>query len=217
MKLFAVTIVVIGCVYSVPAHAAFARPGKNLCFNGSFDNTNNALEGWNYDYRWLGNANYMDNHNRVSVVPSEARKKTVLRYKGGTQGKVESKPIPFELGYRYKCTLDMKGSAVRMYFAGYKWQPGVRPHLDPHLGKLRKIYKSKPWVGAAGNRWQTVSFEFPLKNLSDLAMQSLKYVRFVTVYLLCDIGGEVFWNNVRVTRTKLSRSTSRLKNTRLKK
>ena len=173
--------------------------GENLCVNGGFDDNGDPLAGWNYDYQWWGNEHYMQNHTRVSVVSGEGLKRDVLRINAPPESKVESKPIVFEKDARYRCTLDVRGGPARIYFAGYKWKPGVRPHADPHLGELRKIYKSKPFTGSPRS-WQTVSFEFPLKNLSGLGRKHLKYIRFISVYIWAN--GEVFVDNVKVTKIK---------------
>lgn len=185
-----------------------AAPTQNLCYNGTFDNATNALDGWTYDYQWEGNSHYMANHTRVSAQAGQNGRSKVMFINGGVETKVESKPIPFEAGARYQCALDITGTAMpHIYFAGYKWKPGVRPHADPHVGDLRKIYKSEfrnHKVTGGGGGWQRVSFEFPLPNLSDLAKQHLKDVRFITVYV-CVVdgsGGQVYLDNVEVKKIR---------------
>jgi hypothetical protein len=189
--------VVLPCAAQRPV-----REGPNLCYNGTLDNPTNSLAGWTSDYRWLGNKNYMANHTRVSVLPGHRGKQNVLFINGNKETKVESKPIPFEKGARYRCTMDLLTTCTpHIYFAGYKWQPGVRPYEDPHLGDLRNIYRSKRQRVRASS-WKRITFEFPQKNLSKLAMKHLKYVRFFTVYIIVVDGafGQVYVDNVKVTR-----------------
>ena len=198
-----VALLVVGGV-----HGARPARAENLCYNGTFDSPEDPLAGWTYDYQWQGNSHYMQNHTRVSVEPTHRGKKNVLRINGSSETKVESKAIPFELGARYRCTLEMIGNTQpHIYFTGYKWQPGIRPYPDPHLGDLRRIYKSTfrghKVTGSSGG-WRRVTFEFPMENLSDLAMKHLRYVRFFTVYIIviADAPGEIYVDNVQVTRIK---------------
>jgi hypothetical protein len=190
---------------SAGAETAARSAGGNLCYNGSFDGGTNALDGWMSDYRWEGNSHYMDNHTRVSVLPDYGGRRTVLFIDGSAETKVESKPIPFEKGARYRCTLRLKGSDPHIYFAGYKWEPGTRPHDDPEIGELRKIYKSEfrnHSVKAEGGGWRKVSFEFPLKELSELALKHLKEVRFLTVYIVVvdTAKGQAYVDDVEVMK-----------------
>jgi len=157
--------------------------GKNLCVNGTFDAESGPFEGWITDYRQLGNSWYMENHNKVVSVASEKGKRSVAKlWKGGDAGtKMESKPIPFEQGSRYKCTMDFKGDGIcRVYFAGYKWKPGIRPHENPQIGELRMLYKSKAHVGGS-SAWKKLTLEMPMKEISKTANKHLKHVRLITL------------------------------------
>lgn len=194
---------------AAPATAGAAKAleaGKNLCFNGSFDVETNALAGWTYDYQWEGNSHYMANHTRVSALTSHGGRSGVLFINGTAETKVESRPIKFEPGARYRCSLLLQGNTTpHIYFAGYKWVPGVRPYEDPHVGDLRKIYKSEfrnhQVTGGPGG-WKRESFEFPMPDLSELAMKHLKEVRFITVYMVVvDTGkGQAYVDDVEVVR-----------------
>ena len=170
------------------AAAGAASGGANLCFNPSFDVGTNGLDGWTADYTWEGNSHYMDNHTRVSVLKSFEGRSSVLFIRGSAaETKVDSKPIAFDVNSRYRCSMLVKGTMPHIYFAGFKWVPGIRPYEDPHVGDLRKIYKSEfrnHDIGGGPGGWKRVSFEFPLPNLSDLAKKHLSEVRFVTVYLV---------------------------------
>lgn len=185
-----------------------AAPAQNLCYNGAFDNATNALDGWTYDYQWEGNSHYMANHTRVSALPSYNGRSKVLFMNATAETKVESKPIPFEKGARYQCTLEVAGTTMpHIYFVGYKWNPGVRPGPDPHIGDLRKIYKSEfrnHKVTGSGAGWSRVTFEFPLPNLSSLALDHLKQLRFITVYVCAVDGsaGQVYLDNVEVKKIR---------------
>jgi hypothetical protein len=183
--------------------------GNNLCHNGSFDSTNGPLHGWTIDYQWTGNSFYQQNHNRIKSVDSYSGKSKVMHVNGRAgETKVESRAIPFEQGARYRCTLNFKGSTTpHMYFTGYKWKPGIRPYETPHLGDLRRIYKSQfrnTKVSSGGYGWKKVTFEFPIENPSSLAKKHLKYLRFFTVYIIVinDAKGEIYVDDVVVTKIK---------------
>ncbi|MBT3192167.1 MAG: hypothetical protein HN341_06390 [Verrucomicrobia bacterium] len=172
---------------------------ENLCFNGSFNNSN-PLEGWTCDYQFVGNKNYMDNHKKVTARPSGGGRSTVVQVKSTSDAgaKIESKPIPFELGYRYTCRLKLKGGGnTRIYFAGYKWKPGIRPHEEPTIGELRTIYKSKA-LQTSKKGWQNVEIEIPGVKVTPLAYKHMKYVRFITVYIWTL--GDILVDDVEVTR-----------------
>ena len=95
--------------------------------------------------------------------------------------------------------MDVKGGPYRIYFAGYKWKPGVRPNDNPHLGDLRMIYKSKAVAGSNSSR-KRVRIELPGVKLSEQAKAHLKDVRFITVYVwMMGEGGTV--DNVTVTKS----------------
>jgi len=182
-----------------------SRSGVNLCHNGSLDHPENPLDGWMIDYAWTGNGNYVNNKSKVKALASFEGRKGVMQVGGGGETKVESLPIPMERGARYRCTIDYKSTGgPHIYFAGYKWKPGIRPYSDKqiHIGDLRKIYKStfrNHAVKTLGNGWKRETFEFPLKNASELSLKHLKYVRFFTVYYI-EIGGKGWIDNVVVTR-----------------
>jgi len=199
----------IGVLLLVAATAALAYGiRRNLCFNSDFDHEEGPLHGWTTDYQWQGNAHYMKNHTRVTVLPQHNGKRNVLFINGSSETKVESRPIPFEPGARYRCSIVMQSNTgPHIYFTGYKWKPGVRPYETPHIGDLRRIYKSQfrnHDVKNIGGGWKRVSFEFPMDNLSKLAMKHLRYVRFITVYMivLADAPGKLYVDNVEVVRIK---------------
>ena len=118
---------------------------QNLLKNGSFDNPTDRLGGWITDYAWSKNKWYLGNKDRVSVVDTEQGLQYVVRLESTSDEgtKIETVPIPFEEGYRYTCSLKFKGPDYRIYFAGYKWRPGVKPHDQPTMGELRTVYRSK--------------------------------------------------------------------------
>ena len=194
MKSCLTALAVLFCASAAPA-------ASNLCVNGSFDNEDFALTGWNYDYAWLGNSKYADNHARVSTPGREGTHTSVVRIDatGTSETKIESTPIPFEQDAHYRCTMYVKGGPARVYLAGYKWEKGVRPHDDPKLGELRKIYKGKAYAETSRS-WQKVTIDMPMKDLSQLGREHLKHVRFITVYIWSI--GELFIDDVEVVRTK---------------
>ena len=46
-----------------------AETESNLCYNGNFDSSKGALDGWNVNYEWMGNKYFMKNHECISVLP----------------------------------------------------------------------------------------------------------------------------------------------------
>ncbi len=203
MKL-AGSIVVLGLVV-MGAMASGAE--SNLCFNGNFSNTNNPLEGWIIDYRWDGNSNYMNNHNEVTFVPEhDGRKNTMRLNPGGDQSKAECKLIKFELGARYRCTVDVLGGGATMngnshfYFTGYNFAPGVAPYDEPDRKDMRRVLKGKYWSGDHIHPWKTISFEFPMPVVSELEYKHLKKVRYFTAYFLVNHGDPAFLANVRIVK-----------------
>jgi len=134
------------------ACAICALAGPNLVFNGSFDCPTNPLAGWMYDYTWLGNKLYMDNHTRVSWVKEDSGRKGVVKLSAGEnilvsggQGVwLDSKPFPYEFGAKYRLTVwarsEGKGGGTgpncRIYIVGYKWKSGIKPHPDPDLTEM---------------------------------------------------------------------------------
>lgn len=175
--------------------AVCAMGAENLLENGDFENKDDPLAGWTVDYAWTENSNYIQNYARVSVVPHDGGKVNVLRISAPPESKVESKLIPFDPDAQYRCTLDVKGSFTRIYFAGYRWKPGVRPHVNPHPGELRMVYKSKAFTEVTGT-WKTATLEFPMKDLSAQAHKHLKQVRFICLYIWTEEG--VSLDNVKI-------------------
>lgn len=171
---------------------------QSLIENGNFDNTTDPLKGWIVDYAWTGNSNYIGNKSHVSIVTEGARKNVVQFGNAGDAGvKMECRAFPLEPGFKYVATLDMKGGGYRIYFAGYQWTPGVRPHENPELGELRMIYQSKATVGS-GEAWKQEKIELPGVKLSAAATEALKKVRYLTVYIWMAKPG--FVDNVTVTK-----------------
>ena len=198
-------LVIIFAVACSSVLAGNANASANLCYNGSFSNTSDPLDGWTYDYKFLGNKHYMDNMSKVTAMPKFGGRSGVVRIKSTSDAgtKIESKPIPFEMGYRYTCRLKLKGGGCRIYFAGYKWKPGIRPHADPTIGELRTLYKSKA-TGGSGTSWKNVTLDIPGVKSSALSIKHLSPVRFITVYIWSS--GDIYVDDVEVTRVKLSSS-----------
>jgi hypothetical protein len=186
-----------GLIYSVSVSTG---ADNNLCYNGGFNSTNGPLDGWNVNYEWMNNSNYMQNHEHVQVLPSFKGKKNVMWMNPPVQGRVESKLIPIEQGCRYKCTLDLYcEGGVRFYFNCYKWEPGIAPHAEPKLSEMRRIYKGEPFDRGGGSKWETISFYLPKAEISELAQEHYKYVRFATVYMTRYRGG-FYVANVKVEK-----------------
>ena len=173
------TLLLLGLALAAPA-----AHGRNLIANGAFDDPDNPLKGWVTDYAWQGNRHYVDNASRVSVVPQESGRRNVahLRSSNDAGTRLESMLIPFAQDGRYRATLRVKGGPYRIYFAGYQWQPGIRPHDEPTLQQMRQVYRSRAETGEASG-WQTVSLEIPGVEASDLSLQHLRRVRFISLYI----------------------------------
>lgn len=178
---------------------ATAQSG-NVLVNGSFDYPGDPLGGWVTDYAWSKNAWYIGNKDRVSVASTESGRQQVARLESNSDEgtKMETVPIPFEAGYRYQASLKFKGPDYRIYFAGYKWRPGVRPHDSPRLADLRSVYRSKVETGSASG-WKTVKLELPGKKLTPQARTYLKQVKYVTLYVYVIRTG--YLDEVVITRT----------------
>lgn len=189
-------VLVSCCLFAV-------RPGfaQNLLHNGSFDDADDPLAGWVTDYTWAKNDQYMDNKEKVSVVSMEAGHSMVCRIESTTDAgtKLESGPIPFEEGYRYSCSLKFKGPDYRIYIAGYKLRPGVKPSDNPDISELRQVYKSRAETGSA-NGWTTVHLELPGKKITKGMQAYLKQIQYITLYVYVVRTGYI--DEVEITRKK---------------
>jgi len=172
---------------------------ENLVPNSGFDQPNNPFAGWNVDYSWTKRKVDLTNQYRLKVLPTHAGKQNVVEFpeKGGAGSRIESVIIPFDPNAIYEATLDVKGN-FRIYFAGYKWKPGIRPHDNPKLGELRTIYKSKPALPNEKS-WKSISLKVPTKKpSSDLQKQHLEKIRFITLYVWSEHGG--FVDNISIRK-----------------
>ena len=179
--------------------AVSASRAQSVIENGGFENAGDPFKGWITDYAWAGNSNYMANKTHVSIVADGAHKNVVKMDSPGEEGvKMECRAFALEPGFRYVCNLEVKGGDYRIYFAGYRWAPGVQPHENPELGELRLVYQSKVAQNTAGNAWKQEKMELPGVALSPQALEHLKQVRFLTVYIWFHTPG--FVDNVTVTK-----------------
>jgi len=190
----------LATISALLVHAALSdAQAQSIIENGSFDDPASPLTGWTVAYAFSGNSHYMDNKSKVSIATEAARKNVVQFASGGDAGvKMESKSFPLEPGFKYTCSLDIKGAGYRVYFAGYQFAPGVRPHENPDLGELRMVYQSKAATGSS-TEWKQERFELPGVTLSQQAIDHLKKVRYLTVYIWMAKPG--FVDNVSVTKT----------------
>jgi hypothetical protein len=184
------------------ASLSIATAQEITLVNSNFDDGANPPTGWVTDYEWSGNSYYVANKAAISTG-TEAGRGSVVQLKppaadaGGA--KMETIPFVLEPGFRYKCTLEVKGGPSRVYFAGYRWAPGVRPIDQPAISDLRMIYKSKAANTPAAGDWTKVTLEFPGVDLSADAIKHLKQVRFMTLYVWFMNTGSV--DNIVVTKT----------------
>lgn len=181
--------------------------GTNLLVNPSFNDPEDPLKGWMYDYSWLGRGRYVGNRKYIKVLPQKDGRKGVLKISGrpaAEQGaKVDSKPVPFERGCIYKFSLSSRttGTGSRFLIEGYQWKPGVRPYKDPEIYDLRKVYAGLK-LGASGS-WKRQSKKFPGTNPSKLSLKHLKKVKFIVVHLIAvtgDPSGDVYVDDVELTK-----------------
>ena len=183
------------------AAALFAAPaarGQSLIENGDFENPTDPFKGWVTDYAFSGNSFYVGNKAHLTVAPEGARKNVANFSDAGDGGvKLECRAFPIEAGFKYICNLDIKGSAYRVYFAGYQWAPGVHPHENPELGELRMIYQSKALIGSNAE-WKKDKLELPGVALSPAAIEHLRKVRYLTLYIWMMKPGSV--DNVTITK-----------------
>jgi hypothetical protein len=183
------------------ASLSIATAQETTLVTSNFDDAANPPTGWITDYEWSGNSNYVANKAAISTG-TEAGRGIVVQLKppkpdaGGA--KMETIPFVLEPGFRYKCTLEVKGGPSRVYFAGYRWAPGVRPNDQPAIPDLRMIYKSKAANTPAAGDWKKVTLEFPGVALSPDAIKHLKQVRFMTLYVWFMNTGSV--DNIVVTK-----------------
>lgn len=177
---------------------ATAAHAQSLLENGSFENPGDPLKGWVTDYAFTGNTHYIGNKQHVTVAMASARKNVANFGNAGDAGvKMECRAFPLEPGFKYVCNLDIKGGGYRVYFAGYQWAPGVRPHENPELGELRMIYQSKALTGSSAD-WKQEKLELPGVALSDAAKAHLKKVRYLTIYIWMVKPGAV--DNITITK-----------------
>lgn len=178
--------------------AAPPAPQQPILENGNFDHPTEPFKGWVTDYAFTGNTWYVGNKQQLSIVSEAGRKNVVQFGNAGDAGvKMECRAFPLEPGFKYVATVDIKGGGYRIYFAGYQWTPGVRPHDNPELGELREIYKSKA-TSSSSDAWKQEKIELPGVKLSSAATEALKKVRYLTVYIWMVKPG--FLDNVTVTK-----------------
>lgn len=172
---------------------------QNLVKNGTFDDPAGAFTHWTTDYTWTGNSKLAQNKEKVVSVEnvSGRRKVAHLVSNSGAGVKIESRLIPFEQGQQYTANLDVKGGPVRIYFAGYRWKPGIRPHDQPKLEDLRMVYKSKAHADSSGS-WDKVRIQLPGVKASTASIAHLKQVKFITLYIWAMEPAYV--DNVQVTK-----------------
>ena len=148
-------------ISAVLSSAPLSR-AQSLLENGKFNNPGDPFKGWVTDYEWTGNSNYVGNKAHVSIYERRGAQDAVKMDSPGETGvKMESRAFPFEPGFRYTGTIDVKGGGYRIYFGGYKWAPGIHPHDNPELGELRMIYMSKAVQAESPGAWKQEKIELP--------------------------------------------------------
>ncbi len=199
----AINVVLVFAALGLAANAQ----NTNLIQNGSFDDPEDPLRGWFTDYSVVGAAAYKNNAGLVSVVPSESGRSRVMKIQNvqdaGT--KAESPIFPFDITKRYRATLYLKGGPYRIYFAGYQWKPGIRPHDDPKQEELRMVYRSKAATGQAKS-WEKISLEIPGVEASEQSLKHLQKVRLLRLYVyfhtVSEVGYTGFLDDVQIVQIK---------------
>ncbi|MFZ9920229.1 MAG: hypothetical protein ACO3GO_01040 [Terrimicrobiaceae bacterium] len=188
---------------------SLANAQETTLLKSNFDDGANPPTGWITDYEWTGNSYYVQNKMQVTIGVEAGHGSVVhfqpdAKYQAGSPmpgeggAKMESLPFALEPGFRYKCTLDIKGGPSRIYFSGYQWAPGVRPSETVRLEDLRQAYKSKATSTDKTAEWTTVTCEFPGVALSPAAVKALSRVRFLTLYVWFMKPGSV--DNIVITK-----------------
>ncbi len=217
----AASTTVVFIAFAVLAMSAMA--GGNLLDNGSFDDPRDPLTGWKSEYTSHLQRAYADNHEYVSVVDRVSGRRNVLKLycderKFFNEGvKVDSYPIEFEPGQRFRLTARAKstGPQCRFLVQGYRWRPDVEPHENPKYEDLRRVYRfgllyfNDPETGdhsrvPQNGRWRRGSLIFPDRQQTDLGRRFLEQVDFLIVHILAVRGGAgaVYVDDVRLTRIR---------------
>ena len=182
---------------------------SNVCYNSSFNSEKGNFDGWNLNFDWTNNKHQMGNHQNVSFLPEFKGKRNVLKMKvpSGYESKVETPLIPYTMGERYKCTFDIliEDVNMRIHFQGYNLKPGIPPSDTPLLQDMRRNYKAESIDASKGAAWKTVTVEFPMAQVSELAASHLKKIRYITVLMYVPgatyfTAGNFYISNMRITK-----------------
>ncbi len=178
----------------------------NLIVNGNFEDPENPTKGWNLDWHHDDGIE-PPNLPNVAILKKDGLKRNVLQVKQWKgEPKVLSPVAKFEFGKRYLIECDVRTDSkttVRLYPAGLKWKPGIRPYDNPHIGDMRLIYKGT--VVTVGTGWKRIKAIFPhhpYDKLSPLAKKHLRPVRFVGLYSVTIVGGAIYFDNCVIKETK---------------
>jgi len=195
---------------------------KNLLSNGSFDNPDDSLKGWHYDYNLPGESWYFANKDFLDVVKEYKGRKNVLHMWGditkitdrGEGVQIDSEFIPFEKGGKYRLSLwaCTTGPDCRIYFIGYSWKPGIKPDHIPIWGEVRRVYKSAvmhidskdgAFTGAP-KAWKQGFSEVPMEKGSEESLKHLKDIDFISAHIIAigGNGGEFFVDDVSIEKIK---------------
>lgn len=205
-----------------------AMASSNMLMNGSFEDKDNPLNYWKYKYDPTVDKQagwYVENHTRVKVEPEMDTRKGVLSLWGdygilqapGQGTKVDSFAVLCKLNragkYRFSCWAKTTGPDCRILLEGYKWRPGIKPHADPKLAEIRKVYKfsqlyfgkeKSGTMGAVGRSWKEAETTFPDDDASEDAKKNLELVQFLVVHVVAIGGseGNLYVDDVRIEKIK---------------
>jgi hypothetical protein len=200
--------ILICALFSLAMTLSSMAVESNVCYNSSFDSAKGNFDGWNIDFDWTANKHQMGNHQNVSFLPEFKGKRNVLKMKvpSGYESKVETPLIPYKMGDRYKCTFDIliEDVNLKVLFQGYSLKPGIPPSDKPLMQDMRRTYKAENIDASKGAAWKTMSVEFPMPQISELASTHLKKVRYITVLMYVPGAtygaGNFYLSNVRITK-----------------
>ena len=209
-------------VQKIPLPKGKQPTKKNLLSNGSFEDPEDSLKGWHYDYNLPGESWYYANKNHLDVVKEFKGRKNVLHMWGditkitdrGEGVQVDSEFVVFEKGGKYRLSLwaCTTGPDCRIYFIGYTWKPGIKPDHMPIWGEVRRVYKSAvmhinskdgAFTGAP-TTWKQGFSEVPMEKGSEEALKHLNDIDFISAHIIAigGNGGEIFFDDVVIERIK---------------
>ena len=200
----------LGCfaMIVVAGTSALAQlSSSNLCYNADFTATPDPLDRWGINYDWSGSDKQIGNHKSISLLPEYHGRKNVLKIgvPASFESKFETPVMEFEPGSRYSCTFETCGDVgYRAMFLGYNFKPGMAPYDNPKHQDMRRLYKGTASEVGGSPSWKKVTLALPSEQVSELALKSLKKVRYMTVFAYvpggCGTKGAFYISNMKIVK-----------------